>query len=183
MRPERFASSLSPCVQRMPEFDAEPREQARESTSPAYSQERPLFSSAKDLAEQRLATELDGLLATKCQEFSGRLDRRLESFYEQTASQLDVLSEAIVHQFCEALNQQMTGALNALMADRAEHNRAFVDAECRAALDRFALRLEKISSLHLEGHRKEIQVLSINLKARLRGVAHALEELGPYHRA
>lgn len=183
MRPERFGFIPAPSLQKMPEFDGEAREQARKSTALASSQERPLFSSAKDLPEQTLATELDGLLATKCQEFSGRLECRLDSFYEQTALRLDVLSEGIVHQFCETLNQQMTEALNALMADRAEHNRALVDAECRAALDRFALRLEKISSLHLEGHRREIQVLSINLKTRLRGVAHALEELGTYYRA
>lgn len=186
MRPERFASSVAPPVQRTPEFEVEAREQSRKSSQTATSPERstPLFGDLKVvLAEQKFAAQVEVLLAQKCEEFSGRLESRLESFYEQTASRLDMLSEEIVRQFCETLNQQMTEALSALMADRAEQNRALVDAECHAALDRFAARLERISSTRLEGHRKEIQVLSINLKARLRGVAHALEELGPHYHA
>lgn len=170
----------------MPEFDAEAREQSRKSSHGAGSPDRGalFFGDLKAaVAEQKFASEIEVLLAKKCQEFSGRLEDRLESFYEQTASRLDVLSEEVVRQFCETLNQQMTEALNALMADRAEQNRALVDAECRAALDQFAARLERISSARLEGHRKELQVLSINLKTRLRGVAHALEELGPRYRA
>lgn len=170
----------------MPEFDAEAREQSRKSNQAVVTSDRsaPLFGDLKAaLAEQKFASQIEVLAAQKCQEFSGRLESRLESFYEQTASRLDVLSEEVVRQFCETLNQQMTEALNALMADRAEQNRALVDAECRAALDQFAARLERISSARLEGHRKELQVLSINLKTRLRGVAHALEELGPRYRA
>ncbi len=172
-------------MQRMPEFDAEAREQSRKNSEADLIPDRaaPFFADLKALAEQKFSSQIEALLAKKCQEFSGRLEGRLESFYEQTASRLDVLSEEIVRQFCETLNRQMTEALNALMADRAEQNRALVDAECHAALDRFAARLEKISSSHLEGHRKEIQVLSLTLKTRLRGVAHALEELGPYYRA
>lgn len=185
MRPERFSASVAPPMQRMPEFDAEAREHSRKSSQAALSSDRaaPFFADLKALAEQKFSSQIEVLLAQKCQEFSGRLEGRLESFYEQTASRLDVLSEEIVRQFCETLNRQMTEALSALVADRAEQSRALVDAECHAALDRFAARLERISSSQLEGHRKEIQGLSVNLKTRLRGVAHALEELGPYYRA
>jgi hypothetical protein len=185
-RPERFSSSVLPPVQRMPEFDAEAREESSKSSQAVLGSDRatPFFADLKAaVAEQKFASQIEVLLAKKCQEFSGRLESRLESFYEQTASRLDVLSEEVVRQFCETLNQQMTEALNALMSDRAEQNRALVEAECHAALDRFAARLERISSTRLEGYRKDVQVLSVNLKTRLRGVAHALEELGPHYRA
>lgn len=180
MRPDRFSGEAAASLRRrMPEFDARAREQAALASVAANQSD----SDISDLAQQKLALQLEELLAEKCHEFSDRLERRLESFYDQTASRLDVLSNEIVHQFCETLNQQMTEALNDLLADRVGQNRALIEAECHAALDRFGARLEKIALSHLEGHRKEIQVLSINLKTRLRGVAHALEELGPRYRA
>lgn len=180
---EKISTIVASCVQKMPEFDAQVREQARKSAALAPVPENSHPLARHDSTDQQLSAQLEELLAKKYQEFSGSLERRLEVFYEQTASRLDVLSESIIHQFCETLNQQMTEALNTLMADRAEHNRALVEAECHAALDRFAARLDKVSLLHLEGHRKQIQLLSGNLKTRLRGVAHALEELGPNYRA
>lgn len=183
MRPERFSPTLAPSTQKMPEFDAQAREQAKKSVAPAPTPEKSLFPIIEEPTDQKPAAQLEDLLARKYEEFSSGLERRLELFYEQTASRLDVLSEGIIHQFCETLNQQMTEALNTLIADRAEHNRALVDAECHAALDRFAARLDKVSLGHLEGHRKQIQLLSVNLKTRLRGVAHALEELGPHYRS
>lgn len=118
-------------------------------------------------------------MAKRCEEFSARLDRRLDSFYQQTAARLSVLSDEVVRHVSDVLKQQITDALTAVVADWSEQNRALVDAECHAALDRFAARLESLSCSRLEAHRKEIQNLSASLKVRLRGVAHALEELGP----
>lgn len=187
-RPEQFTHAASPSpfyAHRLPEFEAVAREQFRRGAQSilAATIASPSLPDAKEPAEQKLVSRLEELLARKCQEFSSQLETRFESFCAQTASRLGVLSEDIVHQFCEDLNPRMTEALNALMADRAEYNRALIDAECHAALDRFAARLEKLSSVQLDSHRKEIQVLSVTLKTRLRGVAHALEELGPSHRA
>ncbi len=181
MRPDRFSSHAIPSLQSMPVFDAETREQARKSAQAALASamENRAYGDAKSAAERKLAAQLEDLLTKKCEEFSSHLERRMDSFYEQTAVRLNVLSEEIVRQFCEALNRQMAEALSAVMADWAEQNRALVNAECHAALDRFAGRLENISSSRLENHRKEIQDLSSILKIRLRGVAHALEELGP----
>ncbi|HLW81943.1 MAG TPA: hypothetical protein VKS20_07880 [Candidatus Acidoferrales bacterium] len=112
-------------------------------------------------------------------QFSHHLDQQLDVFCQQTASRLDSLSEQIIHRFCEELNTHAAQALNALMADWAEQNRALVDAECHHALDQFSARLQSLSAAHVESHRKEMQNLSLNLKSRLRGVAHALQDIGP----
>jgi hypothetical protein len=184
MRPIRFSSAARPALQAMPIFDAGARGQARNAQSASALastlEDNPCMES-KPSAEDQLAAQLEEMLSRKCDEFSARLDRRLDSFYEQTALRLNALSEEIVRHVCGVLKQQMTEALTAVVADWSEQNRSLVDAECHAALDRFAARLESISSSRLEGHRKEIQNLSAGLKIRLRGVAHALEELGPSH--
>ncbi|MGB6484695.1 MAG: hypothetical protein WBE86_14510 [Candidatus Acidiferrales bacterium] len=165
----------------MPVFDAEAREQAKKKAQPALAStmEDKAYAECKIAADQKLAAQLEEVLTKKCEEFSTRLERRLDSFYEQTALRLDVLSEEVVRHFCEVLNRQMTEALSSVMSDWTEQNRVLMNAECRAALDRFVGRLENISSSRLENHREEIQNISANLKNRLRGVAHALEELGP----
>jgi hypothetical protein len=180
MRPNRFSSSRA-VLQSMPIFDAEAREQARKSAQSALASplESNAYAESKAAAEQKLAAEWEDIVSKRCEEFSARLDRRLDLFYEQTALRLDVLSEEIVRHVSGLLKQQMAEALTSVVADWSEQNRALVDAECHAALDRFAARLESISSSRLEGHRKELQNLSSSLKIRLRGVAHALEELGP----
>jgi hypothetical protein len=181
MRPNRFSSATRPALQSIPFFDAQAREQARKNTPSALASapENNPDAQSQASAEQKLAAQFEDRLTKKCQEFSIRLDRRLDSFYEQTAVRLNGLSEEIVRHVCEVLKHQITEALTAVVTDWSEQNRALVDAECHAALDRFAARLESISSSRLEGHRKEIQNLSAGLKIRLRGVAHALEELGP----
>jgi hypothetical protein len=186
MRPNRFSAvTVVPPAQSVPIFETTINEQARKNTAtmPLSSPAAPVSSQMKRATERQtdhqLAAQLEELFARKCEEFSTRLERRLDSFCEQTSVRLDALSEQAIRQFCDAMNQQTTEALNSLMSDWADQNRALVDAECRTALDRFAARLEKISSSRLEAHRKEIQNLSANLKLRLRGVAHALEDLGP----
>ncbi|MGC1107896.1 MAG: hypothetical protein WA876_15310 [Candidatus Acidiferrales bacterium] len=181
MRPNRFSSSAHLSVQSMPVFNAEAQEQAKKNAQSALASamEDKAYAECKNAADQKLAAQLEEVLAKKCEEFSTRLERRLDSFYEQTATRLDFLSEEVVRHFCEVLNRQMTEALSSVMSDWTEQNRVLMSAECRAALDRFASRLENISSSRLENHREEIQNLSANLKNRLRGVAHALEELGP----
>ncbi|MFZ0213614.1 MAG: hypothetical protein WAL55_12965 [Candidatus Acidiferrales bacterium] len=168
-------------MQSMPVFDAEAREQARKNAQTALSSttENKASAERKSAADQKLAFQLEEVLTNKCEEFSIRLERRLDSFYEQTALRLDVLSEEVVRHFCEVLNRLLTEALGSVMSDRAAQNRALVNAECHAALDRFAGRIEDISSSRLESHRKEIQEISSSLKIRLRSVAYALEELGP----
>jgi DNA-binding transcriptional regulator YbjK len=165
----------------MPVFDAELREQARKDAQPALASamENKAYADANSALEQKLAAQLEDLFARKSEEFSSRLEGRLQSFYEQTASRLDLLSEGVVRHFCEVLNRQVTEALSTVTSEWVERNRALVNAEYHAALDRFAARLESISSSRLEGHRKEINNLSSTLKIRLRSVAHALEELGP----
>lgn len=166
----------------MPIFDAEAREQARrnEQREPAPALQGNTDAGSKSSEEdQKLDAPLDGMLSKKCEDFSARLDRRLDSFYEQTSARLDVVSEEVVRHVSDILKHQITEALTAVIADWSEQNRALVDAECHAALDRFAARLESISCSRLDGYRKEIQNLSAGLKIRLRGVAHALEELGP----
>lgn len=186
MRPNRFsAAAIAPPVQRLPIFDVGARESARKTAEPALSSgtETPVRVKVNPVTEpktdQQVAMLLEDLFAKKCEEFSSRLERRLDSFCEQTSTRLDLLSEEAVRHFTEALSQQATEALSSLMSDWAEQNRVLLDAECHSALDRFAARLEKVSSTSLESHRKEIRNLSANLKLRLRGVAHALQDLGP----
>lgn len=186
MRPNRFSvAAVAPPLESVPIFDAAVGAGARKTaaTAPPATPATAVSSEVKRIAEPRteheLGARLDGLFAKKCEEFSIRLEHRLDSFCEQTSKRLEALSEEAIRHFSDAMNQQTTEALNSLMSDWAEQNRALVDAECRTALDRFAARLEKISTSRLEGHRKEIQNLSANLKLRLRGVAHALEDLGP----
>lgn len=186
MRPNRFSAvAVAPPAPSMPIFDTGIREQARKNVEPILSSSpaTPLPVDVKRATErqteQQLSAQFDEVFAKKCEEFSSRLERRLDSFCEQTSGRLDALSEEAIRRFSDAMNQQTTEALNSLMSDWAEQNRALVDAECRSALDRFAARLEKVSSVQLERHRKEIQSLSASLKVRLRGVAHALEDLGP----
>jgi hypothetical protein len=164
----------------MPVFDAQAREQARRNAQSAIAAavDGAYEQTTRD-AEQKLAAQLEELLRKKAEEFSATLDRRLDMFYQQTASRLDVLSENIVRHSCEVLNQQIAEALSATTEDYAKQNRALVEAECHAALDRFAARLEKISASTLDSDRKQLQNISAALKIRLRGVAHALEELGP----
>jgi hypothetical protein len=183
MRPNKFSSTTSLTVQRMPVFDAAAHEQARRSAQSgvAAAVETRVYAQTTSEAEQKLAAQLQELIAKKCEEFSRTLDRRLDVFYQQTASRLDVLSGDIVRHSCQVLNQQVSEALNSTAEDCARHNRALVDAECHAALDRFAARVEKIAALNLESNRREMQNISAALKIRLRGVAHALEELGPSH--
>lgn len=180
-RPGSLSSRLSHAMQSMPVFDAEAREQARKNAQTALSSttENKASAERKSAADQKLAFQLEEVLTNKCEEFSIRLERRLDSFYEQTALRLDVLSEEVVRHFCEVLNRLLTEALGSVMSDRAAQNRALVNAECHAALDRFAGCIEDISSSRLESHRKEIQEISSSLKIRLRSVAYALEELGP----
>ena len=181
MRPNKFSYTSSLAVQTMPAFDAEAREQGRPNaqSSVEVGVESRAYIEAKNDIEQKLMGQLEGLIGKKCEEFSSTLDSRLDLFYEQTASKLDVLSEDIVRHSCEVLNQQIAEALSSTMEDCAKQNRALVEAECHAALDRFAARLEKISASNLESNRKQLQNISAMLKIRLRGVAHALEELGP----
>jgi hypothetical protein len=181
MRPKKFSSFAHHVVRAMPVFDAELREQARKDAQPALASamENKAYADANSALEQKLAAQLEDLFARKSEEFSSRLEGRLQSFYEQTASRLDLLSEGVVRHFCEVLNRQVTEALSTVTSEWVERNRALVNAEYHAALDRFAARLESISSSRLEGHRKEINNLSSTLKIRLRSVAHALEELGP----
>lgn len=186
MRPNRFSAvAVAPPLESITIFDTAVGAGARKTaeTAPPATPATPVSSEVKRVAERHtdheLGAQLDGLFAKKCEEFSSRLEHRLDSFCEQTSKRLDALSEEAIRHFSDSMNQQTTEALNSLMSDWAEQNRALVDAECRTALDRFAARLEKISTSRLEGHRKEIQNLSANLKLRLRGVAHALEDLGP----
>jgi hypothetical protein len=164
-----------------PKFNAAAREQARKNAQLAIMStiEHKAYTRYKTATEGRLSAQLEEVFAKKCEEFSGQLEHQLESFYEQTASRLDVLSHEVVQHFSETLEQRMKEGLNTLMADWAQQNRALVNAECHVALERFASRLEKISSSCLDSHRKEIQTLSLNLKNRLRGVARTLEDLGP----
>jgi len=186
MKPSRFSVAAIPApVQEIPVFDVSTREQARkivESTLSSTAEVRTL-SDVKRVTErqteQQSTFQLEDLFTKKCEEFSSRLERRLDSFCEQTSTRLDALSEEAIRRFSEALTQQATEALSSLRSDWPEQNRVLLDAECHTALDRFAARLEKISSSQLETHRKEIQNLSANLKSRLRGVAHALQDLGP----
>lgn len=165
----------------MPVFDAEARKQAQRTgqsrIAPDVDNDADVDSNSA--VEQKLAAQLDLTLAKKCEEFSARLDRRLDSFYEETSAHLNTLSDEVVRHVSDVLKRQITEALTAVVVDWSEQNRALVNAECHAALDRFAARLEGISRSRLDGHRKEIQNLSASLKIRLRGVAHALEELGP----
>lgn len=165
----------------MPVFDAEAREQARRNAHSALvsTMENTAYAESRDSAQQQLSAQIEELVAKKYDEFSSHLDHRLDSFDRETAHRLDVLSEEIVRRFCEVLNRQMTEALSSAMAEWSEQNRALANAECQAVLDRFASRLERISSSELENHRKEIRNLSAHLKIRLRGVAQALEEFGP----
>jgi len=186
MKPSRLSVAAIPApVQQIPVLDVSSREPAKkivESTASSTAQ-TPIFADVKRVTdrqtEQQATAQIEDLFAKKCEEFSGRLERRLDSFCDQTSARLDALSEEAIRHFSEALGQQATEALNSLMTDWAEQNRVLLDAECHTALDRFAARLEKISSSHVETHRKEIQNLSANLKSRLRGVAHALQDLGP----
>jgi hypothetical protein len=178
MRPKKFSSFADRAVQATPVFDPEAREQDAQAAL-ASATENKAHADAKRALEQKLAAQWEDLLARKSEEFSSRLEARLQSSYEQTASRLNLLSEEAVRRFCEVLNRQTTEALSSVTSEWVEQNRALVNAECRAALDRFAARLESISSSRLEGHRKEINNLSSTLKIRLRNVAHALEELGP----
>lgn len=176
MRPGRFAAEVVPAFG-LPE----PPESAKLDPSPVIlplEQSRPQEESTRD-AERKMTAQLEGILARRFQEFSGQLERRLDFFCEQTALRLNRLSQEVGGHFSEALNQQMTEALSALMTDWAEQNRVLVDAECHAALDRFAAQLEGLSSSNLKNHRKEMLNLTANLKTRLRGVAHALQEIGP----
>ncbi len=165
----------------MPVFDPEAREQDRKDAQAALASaaENKAHADVKSALERKLAAQWEDLLARKSDEFSNRLEGRLQSSYEQTALRLDLLSEEVVRNFSEVLSRQMTEALSAAKSESVLRNRAMVEAECHAALDRFAARLESISSSCLEGHRKEISNLSSTLKVRLRNVAHALEELGP----
>lgn len=184
MKPSRFSMAAIPAPVTAPVFEVAVPEQTKAVESmPSASVQAPVSVEAKRATErqvdQHVAGQIEELFAKKCEGFSIRLERRIDSFCEQTSTRLDVLSEQAIQHFSDALNRQMTDALNSLMTDWAEQNRVLVDAECRTALDRFAARLEKISSSQLEGHRKEIQNLSANLKTRLRGVAHALQDLGP----
>lgn len=162
----------------MPIFDAEAREQSRRNSESALAPALGNNAETEKSGPERDA-QFEDVLAGKCEEFSARLDRRLDLFYEQTSARLDVLSEEVAHHVSDILKRQLTEALTAVVTDWSEQNRALVDAECHAALDRFAARLEGISSSRLDRHRQEIQNLSASLKIRLRGVAHALEELGP----
>lgn len=123
--------------------------------------------------------ELRKLFAHEQAQFSKQLERQLDSFYSQTASRLDSLAEEIIRHFSEELSAHCSQALTALMTDWAEQNRALVDAECNRALDQFSMRLQRLSSAQIESYRKEMQNLSSNLKDRLRGVAHALQDIGP----
>jgi len=123
--------------------------------------------------------ELRKLFAREHAQFSAQLEHRLDSFYKQTASCLDSLAEKIIQHFSEELSARSSQALTALMADWAEQNRALVDAECNRALDQFSARLQRLSDAQVESYRKEMQSLSSNLKNRLRGVAHALQDIGP----
>lgn len=176
MRPSRFAVDVLPAFG-LPEL-AEP---VKSNPAPALAplEERKAQEELSRAAERKLAAQLEATFTKKAQEFSGQLERRLDLFYEQTAMRLDALSQDAAGRFSDALNDQMKEALAALMADWAEQNRVLVDAECHAALDRFAARLDGLSSSHLQNHRKEMLNLTANLKTRLRGVAHALQELGP----
>ena len=180
MRPSKFgAASIS--IQEMAVFDAEAREQTRKNVqaSIATAMENKAYAESKGALERKLAARMDEMLNRKCEDFTARLEERVDSFYEQTAVRLGLLSDEIARHFSETLNQQMAEAVNSLMAGWSERNRAVVNAECHAAMDRFAARLENLSSSRLEAHRKELQSLAANLKTRLQGVAHALEELGP----
>jgi hypothetical protein len=165
----------------MPVFNVAAREQARKNAQLAIMStiEQKAYAGYKTAAEGKLSAQLEEVFAKKCEEFSGHLERSLESFYEQTASRLGVLSQEVVQHFSETLDQRMHEGLNTLMADWAQQNRALVNAECHVALEHFAVRLEKMSTSSLDSHRKEIQTLSLNLKNRLRGVARSLEDLGP----
>lgn len=186
MRPNRFSVSAIPApLQQTPLLDLAASEHARTSAvSARFSDpQKPVLAEYEHAAEvhsdQQKELQLEDLFAKKCDEFSRRLEDRLDTFCEQTSMRLDALSREAIQHFTEALNQQATEALSSLMADWAEQNRLLMDTECHKALDRFDGRLEKLSSARLEIHRKEIQNLSAHLKSRLRGVAHALQDLGP----
>lgn len=127
----------------------------------------------------RRIAELRDFFVFQYGEFSRHLERQLDTFYGQTASRLDTLAEQIIRHFAEELNAHASHALNALMSDWAEQNRALVDAECHRSLDQFSARLQAVAAAHVENHRREMQNLSSNLKNRLRSVAHALQDVGP----
>lgn len=180
MRSTQFSSRASHALHAAPVFAVEAREQSKkQSESTVTSLETKFDLEYKNAAEDRLATELEQMMAKRCEEFSIRLDQRLDSFYAQTASRLEAASQEILAGVCEVLNRDMAKELRAAMSGWAEKNRTLVNAECQAALNRFADNLENIASCRIESHRKEIQHLSAKLKTRLRGVAHALEELDP----
>lgn len=186
VRPSRFSMAAIPApVQQIPAFEVTSREEARRTVDSALpsSAEKPVLTKVERTTERQTdpqpAMQFEELFTKKCEEFSSRLAQRLDSFCEETSARLDALSEQAIHRFSEALSQQTTEALSSLMTDWAEQNRVLLDAECHTALDRFASRLEKLSSTNLENQRKEIHNLSANLKLRLRGVAHALQDLGP----
>lgn len=127
----------------------------------------------------RCIAQLREFFAAQQAELAKRMDQQLHAFTRQIAARLDSLSDQVVHRFSAELNAHATQALNALMTDWAEQNRALVDTECNRALDQFSARLQSLSNAHVENYRKEMQNLSLNLKSRLRGVAHALQDVGP----
>ena len=137
-------------------------------------------SASESAAEHALIiAEARQTLASQQAEFAQRLAKQLDSFNRQIALQLENISGQVIQRFSEELNAHAGHALNALMSDWAEQNRALVDAECNRHLDQFSAHLQSLSTAHLEIYRKEMQNLSSNLKNRLRGVAHALQDVGP----
>jgi len=136
-------------------------------------------ASASAAEHARLIAEARQTLANQQAEFAQRLAQQFDSFSCQIASRLETLSTQVVHRFSEELNVHAGQALNALMSDWAEQNRVLVDSECSRHLDQFSARLQSLSNAHLETYHKEMQNLSSNLKSRLRGVAHALQDVGP----
>lgn len=174
--PPAHLSLVPAFAESTPKLSLAPSEPPKPSLFPANASPEASESAAE---HSRVIAEARQTLANQQAEFAQRLAKQLDSFSRQIASQMETLSEQVIHRFTEELNVHTGHALNALMSDWAEQNRVLVDAECSRHLDQFSARLQSLSAAHLETYRKEMQNLSSSLKSRLRGVAHALQDVGP----
>jgi len=182
--PRPFALISPPArLSLVPEFaESTPKFSVASTESPEpnrFSANTPSAACESAAEHARAIAEARQTLANQQAEFARRLAKQLDSFNRQIASQLENLSGQVIQRFAEELNAHAGHALNALMSDWAEQNRALVDTECNRHLDQFSARLQSLSTAHLEIYRKEMQNLSSNLKSRLRSVAHALQDVGP----
>ncbi len=140
--------------------------------------ENAVQAESRQITDQKLDAQLCDLLDRRCREFCSYIEGRLNFFYDQTAMRLDALSDQIVKKFCESLSEQAAATLNAVVVASAQQSKSALLAESERALDGFDRQISELSQVHLEAHRKEVQVLSSDLQLRLRRVAYTLEDVG-----